>query len=320
MLKWVLDECRWRAFLFRQSGSTSTLVFDAIVKSDDQISIELSERLKELVKPLEEKFGRQESSTSQMIVDPSRYPLAYGRTRVLLDNIINIDNCLRSIGKGTPLFLHEANRTATSSEDHLQTAPTSPGPPPPEYDRWGHGIESKPYSWCDENFQLLPCDLSLQNGLWCITSYINDLHPVQHQQLYTTLEEIINQCVQPWNECLAQWSVRWNRVPLSRVVFTPRLRNLVVPEGLYDDRVLDWIDWKVDQWRERRSIKFPEPGEFDSSKIPKPKLNLVEKFGHSGMQVLVQLGAVLLEPPKTSGPERRVLNRGQWHLQGHLVC
>jgi hypothetical protein len=114
--------------------------------------------------------------------------------------------------------------------------------------------------------------------------------------------------------------VRWNRVPLSRVVFTPRLRNRVVPEGLYDDRVLDWIDWKVDQWRERRSIKFPEPSEFDSSKIPKPKLNLVEKFGHSGMQVLVQLGAVLLEPPKRSGPERRVLNRGQWLLQGHLVC
>lgn len=145
-----------------------------------------------------------------------------------------------------------------------------------------------------------PCDLSLEDDQWRIVSYINDLHPVHHRELYATPQEIINinRCVQPWNECLAQWSVRWNCTLLSRVVFRSPLKELVVPDGLYDDRVFDWIDWKVDQWRKCRTIKLPEPTEFDGSKISQSKLDLAEKFGSTEIQVLVEIEDVFLDAAK----------------------
>lgn len=92
MIKWVVDECRCRAFLFKQSGLE--LVFDAIVKSDAVISSQIHQKLKALVVPLEENMDKGESFQSQKIVDPTRYPLAYGVTRVLHSEIIHLHGCL----------------------------------------------------------------------------------------------------------------------------------------------------------------------------------------------------------------------------------
>ncbi|KAJ5370291.1 uncharacterized protein N7496_006383, partial [Penicillium cataractarum] len=319
MLKWVIDERRWRAFLFKQSGFT--LAFDAIFKSDTVIGSELHQKFKQLVDPFEQKMDEKDSSKSWKIVDPARYPLAYGITRVVHNETIHFDNCLNAIGKGFPLFLCIPGSGAAAADPlcpKVQTMPINPGPPPQEYDRWGREVEPKPYSWCDERSQLLPCDLTLKNGQWCITSYINGLHPRKDQQLYITIQEIINQCMQPWGGCLAQWSARWNRISHSRAVFQSPLGRLVVPECLFDDRALDWIDWKVDKWRQRRSIKLPEPAEFDSSKIPQRKVNLTEKFGSTGIQVIVQLESVFLKPRKELGEGWNMVASDHWHLQGHL--
>ncbi|KAJ5880702.1 uncharacterized protein N7473_011755 [Penicillium subrubescens] len=81
---------KWRAFLFKQSGLT--LVFDAIIKSDAVISSELHQKLRSLIQ--------------------TRHPLAYGVTRVVQNEVINMDDCLKSIGRGAPLSLHEADPLA----------------------------------------------------------------------------------------------------------------------------------------------------------------------------------------------------------------
>jgi hypothetical protein len=321
MIKWVIDECRWRAFLFKKLGLT--LVFDAIIKSDAVISSQVHDKLKVLALPLEETRVMGQSFNSQKIVDPARHPLAYGVTRVIQNEVINMDHCLKSIGRGVPLSLHEADPLAAPEEinQRAKTTPEFTGPtqPPPRVDPWGSPPELPPYRWCDEKFQLIPCDLSLHQDRWRITSYVNDLHPAHHRELYTVIEEIINQCVQPWNECLAHWTARWNRIPLRRVVFRPPLRNVVVPEGLFDDTALEWIAWKVDRWRKRRSIKLPEPAEFHSSKFPQPNLDLVQQFGPTGIQVLVQLEIVSLNPAKV-GAKSQLVIKNDWHLQGHMVC
>jgi hypothetical protein len=103
------------------------------------------------------------------------------------------------------------------------------------------------------------------------------------------------------------------------MVFRPPLRNLVVSEGLYDDRELDWIICKVDRWRKRRTIKLPEPAEFDSFKAPRPKLDLAAKFGLTGIQVLVRLETVFLKPTKKAGAGRKPVIKSDWHSQGHMV-
>jgi hypothetical protein len=156
---------------------------------------------------------------SQRIVDPARYPLAYGVTRVLHDDVITLDDCRTLVGRGSPLILHEADPFSAPEDVHQQakTMPYFPGPPPPRVDRHGSPVELPSYRWCDEKFQLLPCDLSLHHDTWRITSYINDLHPIQHRELYSVPEDTINQCAQPWNECLAHWGARWNRIPLHKL-------------------------------------------------------------------------------------------------------
>jgi hypothetical protein len=87
---------------------------------------------------------------------------------------------------------------------------------------------------------------------------------------------------------------------------------------LYDDRVLDWIDLRVDKWRRLRSSKLPEPAEFDSSRIPQPKIDLAEQFVLTGIQVFVQLETVFLNPPNAGGKSKTVI-KTDWHIQGHMV-
>jgi hypothetical protein len=139
---------------------------------------------------------------------------------VFHDDVIYLEDCLNSIGRGAPLSLHEADPSAAPEDLHqrAKTTPNYPGPPLPRHDQWGRSVQDKDYSRCDERFQFLPCDLSLDQGKWRIMSSINDLHPVQHRELYAVLQEIINQCVQPWNQCLAYWesySTLTNGIPSS---------------------------------------------------------------------------------------------------------
>ena len=66
-----------------------------------------------------------------------------------------------------------------------------------------------------------------------------------------------------------------------------------------------------EQW-ERQIVIRPEPGAFEPQKNP-PKLDLREKYGKRGLQVIVKLANVELTPDK---PE---YEGGTWHVEGQLV-
>lgn len=98
------------------------------------------------------------------IVDPSMWPLVYGKTLALRDRTINLAEALGSIGGGLVLP-NEA----------------SVGLP---------RFYSSKYQW-------LPAEVELHGEIPKITSYINNLHPVDDAGVYTLIEELIQEVGQP---------------------------------------------------------------------------------------------------------------------------
>ncbi|PYH85253.1 hypothetical protein BO82DRAFT_380854 [Aspergillus uvarum CBS 121591] len=125
------------------------------------------------------------------VVDPSMYPLVYGRTKVLIDG-----------GKvdlgGLGLY----------DESRCKTAPIPDKLPEQVYELHPNERNSndgrrmgKPKYWSN-NFQWLPCEVKLTGrDKTEITSYINGLNP-KEKGTYQALERLISTTIQPWNEML----------------------------------------------------------------------------------------------------------------------
>jgi hypothetical protein len=105
MADWVVAELRYKAKDFKAIGAIS--VYDGdVVKSDTAVPIELKEALQAAVEDLENaaEFSKDYHPGSDGkvldLVHPSLFPLIYGRTRVLSDSLIGLDDCIESCGKG----------------------------------------------------------------------------------------------------------------------------------------------------------------------------------------------------------------------------
>jgi hypothetical protein len=105
MIDWCIAELRHKAKLFEQTGFVS--VYDAdIVKSDTAIPFPLKQRLQNAVKILEEipdnlKDWHPRSDDKVLdLVHPSLFPLIYGRSRVLEDGVVDLEDCSKQIGQG----------------------------------------------------------------------------------------------------------------------------------------------------------------------------------------------------------------------------
>lgn len=88
-----------------ESGSLQkigqTVAFDpGVVKSDIQISNHLHKALKEVVSALEVEEKTDNHRLDQTVVnliDPSIFPVVFGRSRILPDQIIGIEDCLDTL-------------------------------------------------------------------------------------------------------------------------------------------------------------------------------------------------------------------------------
>lgn len=105
MADWVIDELRYKAKNFKATGMITVYNGD-VVKSDTAVLPELKEALQAAVKELEDvpEFSKDYHPGSDEkvldLVHPSLFPLVYGKTRVLSDSLIGLDNCIESCGKG----------------------------------------------------------------------------------------------------------------------------------------------------------------------------------------------------------------------------
>ncbi|PHH80919.1 hypothetical protein CDD80_5839 [Ophiocordyceps camponoti-rufipedis] len=180
-----INEIQLKADIYQKTGILP--IFDATacaVKSD--ISSDLVSTLKSAVSSLEIE-PLQQTGQVQHLVHPSFWPFIYGRTRILMKDTINIENCLASIGRG----------------DFLD------GPNPDQ-------VEFKP-TWSEEGSQTLPLSVAAQwlpfevdidsKGHTSISSYISNLHPAHHSSMYAIINSFIEKSLSAW-DLIYRWPPR----------------------------------------------------------------------------------------------------------------
>ena len=153
MVDWVIAELRWRSIKFKETGAV--FVYNgAVIKSDTAIPLSLKAALRNAVKSLEdvpEIYKDYHPGSDRQVLDlvhPSLFPLIYGRSRVLEDRSIGLDDCIDNIGNGKTIQVRPDKEMAIDRKSGGYS--------------WSHQEETElPYS---KNFQWLPCDVDISNG------------------------------------------------------------------------------------------------------------------------------------------------------------
>ncbi|KAL2827946.1 hypothetical protein BDW59DRAFT_159904 [Aspergillus cavernicola] len=292
MINYIIEELKWKAKQYGKTGIV-TAYDPGVVKSDVAILPELQKQLREAVKPLEnvpedEKDYHPRSDMKVVdLVHPSLFPLVYGKTRILRDQRIGADDCFQSVGQG--------ELTVVQDEVRIH--------------HWDLG-ETRPYS---TKFQWLPCNVELTPDGQCrIASYINNLHPMKHRNLYRVIEQILTRTIPLWNISLTRgFDLPW-RIQYREVEYIPDQEPEPVPEN-DEDRYSDEFWERHEAWQHRRQPQQPEPDQFqppeDSRRDP---VHLYAQFQDKGLQIIVKLANIELTPDK---PE---YEGGAWHIEGQL--
>lgn len=294
MLEWIWAELKYKAELFKENGGIVTVFNPGVVLSDTAIPKELQEDLKTAVLPLEQVPEEEKDyhpGSDQKVVDlvhPSLFPLIYGRTRILRDEILTRDGYLSWSGKT------EILPQPSDPEGMLSST------------RWGR----RRIKLFSTKFQWLPCDVEFEEDGCRIVSYINNLHPQKHKDLYQIIEKVIAKTIPLWNETLHEAvSEPKHRIPYENVEYHPSSE----PQP----------DWEEDEegheaWYGRQVIVQPEPqGDFAPLKQSDwhfgEQLSLRERFREEGLQVIVKLANIELTPDKPR------YEGGTWHVEGQMV-
>ncbi|TFK62409.1 hypothetical protein BDN72DRAFT_903265 [Pluteus cervinus] len=290
MVDYCIAELRYKAQILPEYNAISIFHGD-VVKSDTIVPESLRLALIEAVKPLEDVPQKSQDWHPRSgdkvldLVHPSLFPLVYGRSRILPHGRTTLDDCVEKCGQGEVV----------------------PIPAEPTY---GDAQIHKPYS-C--NFQWLPCEVDISNGTK-ITSYINNLHPHQHKELYGLIEQVISDAIPLWNMTLSpsrapKYHIRivydfceFDIDPEDEAVGPERMEG--EDDDAYEDRRNDWF-------RDNRQVVQPEPDEFRPYP-PEPLVDLRKEFAETGLQVIVKLANIVLTPntPDYEG--------GTWHVEGQL--
>ncbi|PGH06546.1 hypothetical protein AJ79_06485 [Helicocarpus griseus UAMH5409] len=294
------------------------LVYDAgVVKSDTAIPTSLRDALKAAAACLEdvpdEKKDYHPHSDDQVLnlVHPSLFPVIYGRTRIIKDGVLGIQEGIARMGSGEVLKIPSREETTISPDDRI------PDVPVPVY---------TPYS---QKFQWLPCDVeftagySLAEGVEkdqarnkCnVTSYINNTHPKRHPDLYRVIERVMSLAVALWNITLSSFEETrfYARVPYygCDLEIDPEAVKLYKkPEGSDDDEDETYYTC-LEEWEARvHKAVLPEPTDGFYSPSENISVDLQRDYGKTGLQVIVKLANIhlTLEKPKYSG--------GTWNIEG----
>ncbi|KAF6763592.1 hypothetical protein DFP72DRAFT_1059664 [Ephemerocybe angulata] len=259
MFNYCIKELQHRAENFDDSPRGAIQVFPGDVqKSDTAISEETRLSLLRCVRPLEDvpehKKDWHPGSDGKVLdlVHPSLFPLIYGTSRIL-----------------------PVGAAATTLEDCAQ--------------RCGEGEPADPIPYSTE-FQWLPCEVDISGEKPRILTYINNLHPKHHPDLYTVVEDVIAAAIPLWELTLA-----------------PLQSDTRGGYDVYDARCGAWSQWCKDA----REVVLPEPGEFEPLEEP-DTLSLKEMCAERPLQVIVKLANIELTPEK---PE---YESGSWHVEGKL--
>ena len=169
-----------------------------------------------------------------------------------------------------------------------------------------------------------------------VLSYINNIHPKAHPELYTIIPKIIAKAIPLWNRTLS--FVAFEQIP-ERVIDWSNSDGYGFPKGLEepaaenDEDEDDYWD-RIQDWREDRDVIQPEPpayrtpyerlkegkrlapwrkkverqGEVPQPPDVSPSVDLRKDYGR--LQIIVKLANIHLTPEKPDYPG------GSWHVEG----
>ncbi|KAF6818655.1 DUF1665 domain containing protein [Colletotrichum plurivorum] len=239
----------------------------------------------------------ESASFAANLIDPALYPLINGRSRVLLIKEIGLDNCLSHIAEGITVpktgILDEMFRKGK----HVPRLPWSP------------------------YFQLLPCEVRFpdaQNAK--IVSYVSNLHPQDHVDVYHLLEKIITKAMPLWN--LVYCTIYQDTMRCDVRILCNELRRVFPGEpNTFLNLKEDLLSSKMRR-RVRKTSGSMKRSRRDGRKLPTAEAMAdytTMLGGAEGIQVIVKLRAIYLTPERpvynmTSNP---VLD-GAWN--DHIVA
>jgi hypothetical protein len=192
-------ELRVKARYFEQTSIIPILdASAAVVKSDSLVPASLRDRLRAAFARLQREqaaapdWHPRSDDKVQDLVHPSLYPLVYGRSRAFTDEVVGVAGSVdKWAGKGSVLpEPEEANWSP-------RFAAGTPSGPPADY--W-----SSTYQW-------LPANVTFREGGVKFSSYVNNLHPDKHPEIYGALEDLIALAIPAWNQCLTLYEA-WTEV------------------------------------------------------------------------------------------------------------
>jgi hypothetical protein len=244
------------------------------------------------------------------LVHPSLYPLIYGRSLVLRHGMVPLQNCTAYTGKGEVVPAPKDEELTIKGRQRRYT--------------WRNPDSDKLYSG---KFQWLPSELAFEDGNAVkFTSYINNLHPRDHEPLYRSIEKIIAKVVPMWDLTL-QPITEYQRATRIEVSEIPKytLPHGPRPAQLGDDQLEDYEIEELEQdWLEEHGIieppKCPQYSGRAKGILEAPteqqwgavNVDLRQNFEKEGLQVIVKLANIHLTPDKPS------YDGGSWHIEGLL--
>ncbi|KAL7928734.1 hypothetical protein V8C35DRAFT_224523 [Trichoderma chlorosporum] len=328
-----VEELRIKADLYEKTGLIPVMDYTAcVIKSDSVMPQDLINNLKRAVARLEdvpdERKDWHPGSDGKVLdlVDPSLWPLLYGRSRILTDRRIGLHECLDYCGMGQIV------------------------PVPPEHEVNvinNFGMWQPPA--LSTRFQWLPCDVSISDsGHASIDSYINNLHPTLHADLYPIIEKFIEISLPAW-DIVYRWPKEFStrrlfslsteesalqcRVPQICSPHRCRMFNRPLnsdeiprtdtehedPSYWESERCRLDIEWFYQSHSRRAEVaRPPEVGSRNRAGNHTIKLqpDHVKTSGFlnnaSNIQVIVKLANIHLTPDKPN------YDGGSWHLEGEL--
>ena len=154
-----------------------------------------------------------------------------------------------------------------------------------------------------------------------ITSYINNLHPYRHTELYDVIAKVVSKVIPLWNATLTP--LQSNSRPPPRIEVEGESYDTDDPEPDFPKEDGDWHAYQDqrEDWRASRIVIEPEPKDF---KTPEQRLyeyspDYVQKKGpldlrneYGQLQIIVKLANIHLTPEKPD------YEGGTWHVEEQL--
>ncbi|KAJ5115280.1 Protein of unknown function DUF4246 [Penicillium alfredii] len=322
MAEWIIEELKFKAMIYDATDVVALYNGD-VTKSDTIVPQSVVQELKNSVPDLEfdepelQFYNPGSYKKQRDFLAMALYPLVYGKSRILPDKLITLDNALEHAGQGEVIPVPQ--ETGITREDIAWRVLSRAD------------IQVRPYSrW----FQVLPTDFELRDdNRWHIATYINNLHPVKHRNIYKLIEEAFNCLVPQWNATLTPLKDMLHsraRIEYHKAEYYPLPKDIAdqIPkiqpreaQTEFDERYEKWcietyrsiqpdagtfLPWAVPPWLMNKLPEdLPSPVRIEQG------VELNKDYGECGLQVITRILGVDLKPEDP-------YFQSDWHVEGQM--